>query len=250
MSKDSYSKKALYTAGTLASGVILFISGQVFGVSIFSFLMGLAGISPETQVEMLKNNTVARLGLIFSIEVMTVALVWMILARFRHRPEEYLKLKILPSLSFIRHILVAFLLYFLTSRILIVISDLLIPGFDASQEQKLGFTTPGGIELVPIFLALVVLPPLAEEIFFRGFLYQTLKRTVSIKIAAVLTGALFGLAHLEFFSGESLNWAAAIDTFTLSFFLIAVLERTRSIWSSIMLHGLKNSIAFVIVFVI
>jgi len=51
-------------------------------------------------------------------------------------------------------------------------------------------------------------------------------------------------------SGEPLLWIAALDTFILSFVLIYLKEKTGSLWPPIGLHMLKNSLAFISIFIL
>jgi len=50
-------------------------------------------------------------------------------------------------------------------------------------------------------------------------------------------------------SGQPLLWVAGIDTFILSLVLIYLREKTDSLYASIGLHMLKNTIAFLGLFV-
>jgi membrane protease YdiL (CAAX protease family) len=176
----------------------------------------------------------------------------------------------------------AFGAYLLAVIIVIGLVTAFVPGFDVEQEQEIGFTGAAGWQLILAFIGLVVIPPFAEELLFRGFIYQGLRdgwvdKTVlvfglaislllglsagvvaalafaagtiisvliahkkSIYGAAFFTSMLFGLVHMQ--------WNVAIDTFILSFALIWLYQKSGSIWGSILLHALKNGIAFVLLF--
>ena len=95
------------------------------------------------------------------------------------------------------------------------------------------------------FASLVVLTPVAEEIMFRGFLFSSFRVRMRVRYAILLTNILFGIAHLQFGNGAPLLWIAAIDTFTLSCFLCYLREKTGSVWASVMLHAIKNLVAFI-----
>lgn len=117
-----------------------------------------------------------------------------------------------------------------------------IPGFDANQVQDVGYNNVSGLGLLLAFAGLVVLPPLAEEMAFRGFLYRGLSSRWPRVIAAVVASALFGLVHLQ--------WNVAIDTFLLSMVLIYLFERTQNLWVCVALHAVKNFIAFYYLFIL
>src|SRR5690606_7282850 len=105
-------------------------------------------------------------------------------------------------------------------------------------------------QLILVFISLVLLPPFVEEVLARGFLYTGLKTKWPVWAAAVVTSLIFAAAHLEFGSGAPLLWVAAIDTFTLSLVLIYLREKTGKLGASIMLHMLKNGVAFVLLFIV
>lgn len=226
---------------------MLFAAAQLLGVSIFSFVAGLLGYAPGVQTELINNNSAARLGMLFAIDLMLVALVVFVLSHLGKRAIRYLKLDTKPSLGMLKDTALTYVAYFIVLNILIIAVSA-VPGFNPDQEQQLGFAPTQGSGLVPVFLALVVLPPLAEEIFFRGFVYQSLRKFARLEVSAVATSLLFAAAHLEFSGSGSLNWVAALDTLVLSTFLIFLFERTKSLWPLVLLHAFKNAVAFIFVF--
>lgn len=120
-----------------------------------------------------------------------------------------------------------------------------------TSGQALGFdTNVGGIALWLAGIGLIVLPPLAEEIVFRGFIYGTLRKAKIPVVGSVLiTSAIFGLLHI--FTGASgLLWSALVDTFTLSVVLCVLREQTGSIWTGIFVHAMKNGFVFLNLFII
>ena len=61
--------------------------------------------------------------------------------------------------------------------------------------KELGVCNPGiGIAIFAV-LAIIVLAPIAEEIFFRGFFFAGLRTRWSLWPSALLSGAIFGLVH-------------------------------------------------------
>ncbi|PID99607.1 hypothetical protein CSA80_00285 [Candidatus Saccharibacteria bacterium] len=125
-----------------------------------------------------------------------------------------------------------------------------MPAINTEQQQQIGFETNiGGVDLALVFVSLVILPPLVEEIIFRGYLFTSLRRHITFVQGAIVTSILFGIAHLQFGSGEPLLWIAAIDTFMLSMVLCYVREKSGSLWPGIFIHAIKNSVAFSFLFV-
>lgn len=154
-------------------------------------------------------------------------------------------------LADIVYALAGFALYFVGYIVILSLVTHLIPAINVNQKQDLGFqNTSGSLNLLLTFLSLVVLPPLVEETVFRGFVFSGLKNKLPIVYAALLTSALFATAHLQFGSGKPLLWVAAIDTFTLSLVLCYLRQKSGGLWAGIVLHALKNSIAFVSLFLL
>jgi uncharacterized protein len=91
-----------------------------------------------------------------------------------------------------------------------------------------------------------VIAPVAEEFFFRGFLFGALRRwrlviagrDLGTWVAAVITGILFGLAHTGSASSQYL-----IPLGFLGFVLCLVRWKTRSLYPCIGLHSINNSLA-------
>ncbi len=123
---------------------------------------------------------------------------------------------------------------------------------DVDQMQDIGFTSPENTSArILLFLTIAVVPAIWEEILFRGYLYNVLKKHVpgkwSTVAAYVCTSAIFGLAHIE---GSSLNWIAAIDTGVFSLFLIYISQKYNSLYPAMLLHAFKNGLAFFVLFIV
>lgn len=116
-----------------------------------------------------------------------------------------------------------------------VVWTLLMP----EAEQK-DIASPLGSLPVQIFL-IVLVAPLAEEVVFRGLLFQGFLQRMSLPLAVILSSLLFALPH---FPGGLL-------TLPLLFIFGAVLAllywRTESIWPPILLHALNNALALVVI---
>jgi membrane protease YdiL (CAAX protease family) len=125
-------------------------------------------------------------------------------------------------------------------------------GVDTDQEQAIGYENAVSFfQLSLVFISLAVFPPVAEELLFRGFLFGGLRKKMTFVGAAVVTSIFFGALHLfTGMPGEGLIWIAAIDTFVLSMVLCYVREKTGAIWACIGIHAVKNSLAFLLYFVI
>jgi uncharacterized protein len=91
--------------------------------------------------------------------------------------------------------------------------------------------------LIGSCVIIVVVAPLFEEIFFRGFLYRILRSRMGLWPALVIGGSVFGAVHLT--SGGPLA-VALIGP--LGFLLCLLYERSGSLYPCIALHALNNGI--------
>jgi uncharacterized protein len=100
--------------------------------------------------------------------------------------------------------------------------------------------------LVAAALFVCVIAPIAEEFFFRGFIFGGLRkwhiaiagREIGTWVAAIVTGILFGLAHTGSASPQYL-----VPLGFLGFVLCLVRWRTRSLYPCMALHSINNSLA-------
>lgn len=121
---------------------------------------------------------------------------------------------------------------------------------DVDQKQELGFdNVVTTTEMVVTFISLVVLPPLAEETLFRGFLYTGLRKRLPFIYTTLFVSLIFASLHL-LESSSGLLWIAGIDTFLLSFVLCYLREKTGNLWAGIAVHALKNGVAFIFLYVV
>jgi membrane protease YdiL (CAAX protease family) len=146
---------------------------------------------------------------------------------------------------------IGFMVYLILFVIVIAGVRTLTP-INTDQEQALGFQkNSNGAGLAMAFISLVVLPPIVEEIMFRGFLYRTLRsRKVKMLWATILTSGLFASLHLFGAADGGLLWIAFVDTFVLSLVLCFTREKTGTIWACIGIHALKNGFVFVNLFLL
>ncbi|HHN74959.1 MAG TPA: CPBP family intramembrane metalloprotease, partial [Acidobacteria bacterium] len=93
------------------------------------------------------------------------------------------------------------------------------------QRAQLEFLEAPWFVLLPVAL---ICAPLAEEIFFRGFLFGGLQRGLGFPLASGLTAALFTLVHW-------MQWATPI-LFLVGICTAALAHRHRSLWPAIAMH--------------
>lgn len=117
-----------------------------------------------------------------------------------------------------------------------------IPGLNATEAQDLGLGMTYGHDRMAAFILLVMITPFFEEWIFRGALYGKLRAArMPWWLTALIVSVLFGAAHGQ--------WNVGITTFCMSVVVCGLREKTGTIWAGVILHIIKNLIAFYMVFV-
>ena len=98
------------------------------------------------------------------------------------------------------------------------------------------------LDRLAMFVLVVLLAPLAEETFFRGFLLPVLASRWGFLWGAGLTSLLFGLTHGTL--------GMIVPAFATGMLLAWLYYRTRSLWSCLLAHGAQNALAFALTFLI
>lgn len=175
--------------------------------------------------------------------------MWFIIKRYRESWRDY-GVRKSPLFQAITYAAVGIMVYYITLVITLAIAS--GTGLvDTNQEQDIGFSRDtSGPLLILVFIGLVALPATVEELLFRGFLFTRLRKALSFVWTTVVVSVVFGVLHLQLGGGSAPLWSVMIDTAILSIVLCYVRERTGSIWTGVLIHGLKNSIAFVALFLV
>jgi uncharacterized protein len=184
-------------------------------------------------------NTISAAAIYLLTLIIVLGVPWWLKKRSTTKAE--LGLARLPNWMDIALAPVSFFVYFLLTAILSFAAVSLLPGYDSNQAQEIGFDQLANYyEYTLAFITLVLFAPIAEEIIFRGYLYGKLRKTAPVWVVIPLTSLLFAVVHGQLNVG--------IDVFALSIVLCFLREATGSIWAGILLHMLKNGLAFYLLF--
>ena len=88
-------------------------------------------------------------------------------------------------------------------------------------------------------VVVLVVAPVCEELFFRGFLYRVLRLRTGMWVAGVLDGLVFGVVH-----GAGTSLVALPVLAFLGLVFCYVYERTGTLYATIALHCLNNTISY------
>ena len=94
------------------------------------------------------------------------------------------------------------------------------------------------LALIGAGVLFVVTAPIAEELFFRGFFYGSLRSGLPVVPAALINGLVFGLIHV----GSGFSAVPALILFGVILCLLR--EKTGSLYPCIALHAANNTFAY------
>jgi membrane protease YdiL (CAAX protease family) len=109
---------------------------------------------------------------------------------------------------------------------------------DPPAQLPLDFTA---VEVALGVVSVVVVAPVAEEIFFRGFLYGGLRGRFGVWVSALISSALFGLAH----AADGLVLVPVL--FVVGLGLALLYERRGALGASIAAHAVFNIVGFTLI---
>lgn len=83
-----------------------------------------------------------------------------------------------------------------------------------------------------------ILPPIFEELAFRGFLFNEMRKVSSVQVTIIATSFLFALVHFSFIS--------FIWIFPFGLFLGYLRQRYNTLWLSMVVHFIHNFIVLML----
>ena len=170
----------------------------------------------------------------------TIFVPWLIVKNKTTRDE--LGIRGLPTWSDLLLAPIGFIVFMFVGTILLALLSKFLPGINWEQTQDVGFSnllTQSDFALT--FIMLVIVAPVAEEVIFRGWLYGKLRAKIPAIPAIILVSILFGIVHGQ--------WNVGVTVFVMSIVMCTIREITGTIWGGVLLHIIKNGVAFYFLYV-
>ncbi|MBR6627763.1 MAG: HAD hydrolase-like protein [Lachnospiraceae bacterium] len=117
-------------------------------------------------------------------------------------------------------------------------SLLALTGLSGSAEYKVVAESQFGGNVLLGILCFGLITPVAEELMFRGVIYNTIREVMGRKISCLLTAVLFGLYHG--------NTTQALYAFAMGVFFVYAYEYFGSFKWPVILHMLVNTVAYLL----
>ena len=122
--------------------------------------------------------------------------------------------------------------------LLMILVYFVMPGIYAQYVDLMKNLEINAANPVLMIFCVGIFGPLVEEVLFRGMVFGKLRRVFSFWPAALISGAIFGLYHMNLVQG--------IYAGVFGIILAYVFEKTETIWGCYLLHALFNLSSYVI----
>jgi membrane protease YdiL (CAAX protease family) len=235
------------SAASKAASAVLYSSWVMFAVLVGSSLLAGLLILPFSSTFNLTDNLSALASVIlYAIQYILALVVVMIVPFIQVTGKWSLLIPMLgvhrwPTFKDALLAIPSWAVYFTATLIVLSLIAIMAPTLNLDQEQDIGFDGISHLyEYILAFIALVVLPPIAEEMIFRGYLFGKLRSFLKFWPTTIAVSLAFAIVHLQLNVG--------IDVFILSIALCYLREKSGNIWASVFLHAIKNFVAYIFLF--
>ncbi|MBR3164139.1 CPBP family intramembrane metalloprotease [Candidatus Saccharibacteria bacterium] len=229
-----------------ALALVLWVVAVFYGVQwLVGIILGLIINASGGTAEVGVATSTLVSAIIYLISCLIIILVPKLILKGRGgTSRDELGLRGLPTWTDIGLAPIGYIVSSIVGALLLALCSIVFSGLniDWNQSQDLG-----GFELASTvgekwlaFVALVVIAPIAEEVIFRGWLYGKLRARMSALPAILIVSILFGVVHGQ--------WNVGILVAIMSVAMCLIRELTGTIWSGILVHMIRNGIAFYLLF--
>lgn len=177
----------------------------------------------------------------FLQELSTLALPVLVVAVFYHHDAASLGFRRIENGNIIPKAIFFGIVYYILSTVTLLIILLIYP-FDINIQNSVQPILMADTLLQKFIWVIfsVVIAPFSEEVFFRGFLYTSLRNKMPYLPAALLGGFFFGLVHFDL--------PRFIPIALLGFLLCRFYEKYKNIYLNTIIHMAFNGFSLLLLF--
>lgn len=230
----------------LLSQLSVFIIGGII-ISVFYLMNEMSnisgGVNPiSSDLDGLLEFTVSLTNVFLLISsILTVLILFLIYKIRKKNCKEELQIKKTNSFNICFAIILGISCWLFNSGVLSLIDEagLFTSQFDY-MENMLAPLSSGSI--IISIIAVGIVAPFAEEFLFRGVIYNTLSKKISIKWTIIIQAILFGVFHFNLVQGAYATLLGLVFGY--------ITYKTKSLWPAIIVHMVNNLIATIAPYVL
>ncbi len=207
--------------------ILLYLGIQIFVGIVIVIMDAILG------TEFINLFTIGYIGLLFDTGFFFLALFLMKSVRvFTFKKIDF---SVLRSAKTYGYIIASFFFVMIIQYLIIFVLKLENP---SAQPEELGFLqVTRGFEYVLLFIAIVILTPIKEEIIYRGILHRFLETRHHFWIGLIVSSLIFGVAHI--------TGGIIITPTIMGIAFVVLFKVTNSLVPGIILHMLWNLLAYI-----
>lgn len=225
--------------------VVSVTSGLIIGVYYVISEMGqiTGGVNPiNTDLDSMIELTLSLTNIILLVSSILTVLALILVYKIKKRNcSEELQIKKTNSINICFAIILGISCWLFNSGVLSLIEE---AGLFSNQfqymEDILAPLSSGSIVISIITVGIVA--PFAEEFLFRGVIYNTLKKKISIRWTIVIQAILFGVFHGNLVQGTYAAFLGLVFGY--------ITYKTKSLWPAIIIHMVNNLVATIAPYVL
>lgn len=228
----------MYMAIGLSVQIIVSIIGGIIIAVSYTVKQGpdlLTGAGKEDTTVMITKQILGNMNYILLASSITTILIFMLIYRLRKKKlSEELRFKKTKVSNYGVALLLGVSVYLFNIGFISLLSKagLFKGSFDA-LEKNMSFIGESNIFLTILLVGIVA--PFAEELLFRGIIYKTLSKSMSIPTVIIIQGVLFGIYHMNIVQG--------LYATLLGILFGYVTYKTKSLWPAIIMHMVNNTVS-------
>lgn len=203
---------------------MLFAFAAGFGAFLYMTLTG------QTDSEPIEGLLVS-IGSLVAVPVCLGALVWLVRKRGAS-PADYFALRPFPARQLMFWIPLVGALLVASAAVNVLLGRPALP--------EIIYDIYGTAVFLPLlWLAVIVLAPVFEEILFRGFMFHGLAISRSPMVAIVVSSLMWAVVHLQY------DWIDMSKIFAFGLVLGAARVQTGTVWVPVIMHAVWNFVVTV-----
>jgi len=187
------------------------------------------------QVGTITNEIMANMNYILLVSSILTVLVFMLIYKLRKKKvSEEILLKNTKGRNYAVALLLGVSVWLFNIGFVSLLNEAgLFKGSFTAMEKTLSFI---GVNNVFISILVVgIVAPFAEEFLFRGMIFKTLSKSMSIPAVIIIQGVLFGIYHMNLVQGLYATFLGILFGY--------VTFKTKSLWPAIIMHMVNNTVA-------
>ena len=222
--------------------IVSIIGATIVSINYFANNQSAIQNSGLDQTAAITNELMSNMNYILLTSSITTIVLFILIYKLRKKNiSEELLFKGTNKLNYIVALLLGVSVWIFNTGFVSLLSEggLFKNSFKA-LEESLAFVGVNNVILSILVVGIVA--PFAEELLFRGIIYNKLSKSISITGTIIIQGILFGAYHMNLVQGLYASLLGIVFGY--------VTFKTKSIWPAIIMHMVNNTVSVTVPYIL